>query len=72
MSNKLTYTEVLQMINDKFDKLDEKIDRLDHKLDKVSTRVTVVETKADSNKGWGLWLWGAAVTAANIIINLWK
>lgn len=72
MSNKLTYTEVLQMINDKFDKLDAKIDRLDEKLDTVSTRVTVVETEAKSHKGWVIWLWGAAVTAANIIINIWK
>ena len=69
MNNKLTYTEVLQMINEKFDKLDSKLDRLDEKLDKVSTRVTVVETESKANKGWVLWAYGAVVTVVNIVFR---
>lgn len=50
------------MLDGKMDRVDKKLDRLDDKLDVLSERVTVVETKADTNSNWAIWLWGAALT----------
>ena len=69
MNHKMTYTEVLEMINSKMEvveKLDKKLDKLDDKLNKLNTRLTVVETEAKTHKGWVLWLWGGVVTVANL------
>lgn len=71
--NKITYTEALQMINDKFDRLEAKIDKLDEKLDAQDRKVTILETKADTNKGWAMWMWAVAVLAADVVMHyLWK
>lgn len=71
-NNKITYTEALQMVNDKFDRMDVKLDRLDEKLDKLADRTTVLETKAEANKNWGLWLWGGVVTLLNLAFNFYS
>ena len=69
---KLTYTEVLQMLDGKLDRFEAKIDKMDEKLDCIATRTTVLETKAASNKGWGMWLWGAVITAVNLAFSYYS
>lgn len=71
-NNKPTYTEVLEMINDKFDKLDTKLDRVDDKLDNLTNRVTALETTAKSNTKWLGWAAAGAVTLANFAFDLLK
>ena len=72
MSNKPTYTEVLEMIDNKLDGVDKKVTDIDTKIDEISTRVTVLETEAKVHKNWVMWVWGAVVVAISAAINLWK